>query len=63
MVMILTIEVPCRDARELEKNLNKAIDDLGEALLKKGFMKMDLVAYNETVESEPIYKTTIKEQP
>jgi len=58
--MILTIEIPCRDARELEKNLNRAIDDLGDALIKKGFGLMDLIAYDETVESEPIYKVTLK---
>jgi len=58
--MKLTIEIPCNDGVEMENNLNKAIADFSEALLKKGFSEMELTAYNETIESEPIYKLTIK---
>lgn len=54
--MKLTIEIPCNDGVEMENNLNKAIADFSEALLKKGFSEMELTAYHETVESEPIYK-------
>lgn len=55
----LIIEIPCNDGLEMENNLNKAIADFSEALLKKGFSDMELIAYNETIESEPIYKITI----
>ena len=58
--MKLTIEIPCNDGVEMENNLNKAISDFSEALLKKGFSEMELIAYNETIESEPIYKLTLK---
>jgi len=58
--MKLTIEIPCNDGVEMENNLNKAIADFSEALLKKGFSEMELIAYNETVESEPIYTLTLK---
>ena len=58
--MKLRIEIPCNNGIEMENNLNKAILDFSEALLKKGFSEMELIAYNETVESEPIYKLSIK---
>lgn len=58
--MKLTIEIPCNDGIEMENNLNKAIADFSEALLKKGFSEMELIAFNKTVESEPIYKLSIK---
>ena len=57
--MKLTIEIPCRDGVEMETNLNKAITDFSEALLKKGFSEMNLIAYKDSVESEPIYKITL----
>lgn len=58
--MKLIIEIPCNDGVEMENNLNKAIDDFSQALKKKGFSEMELIAYNETLESEPIYKITIQ---
>jgi hypothetical protein len=58
--MKLTIEIPCNDGVEMENNLNKAIEDFSEALKKKGFSEMELIAYNESVESEPLYKLTLK---
>jgi len=58
--MKLTIEIPCNDGVEMENNLNKAIADFSETLLNKGFSEMELIAYNETVEAEPIYKLTLK---
>lgn len=58
--MKLTIEINCNDGLEMEENLNKAIGDFELALEKKGFSDMELIAYNETIESEPIYKITIK---
>jgi len=57
--MKLIIEIPCADGVEMENNLNKAIDDLSEALLKKGFSEIELLAY-ENVILEPIYKVTLK---
>lgn len=57
--MKLTIEIPCTNGLEMEENLNKAIDDFGTALKQKGFCKMELIAYNESVDSESIYKVTI----
>jgi hypothetical protein len=58
--MKLTIEIPCNDGVEMENNLNKAIADFSEALLNRGFLEMELIAYNGTVESEPIYIITLK---
>lgn len=58
--MKLTIEIPCNDGVEMENNLNKAIADFSDALKKKGFSEMELIAYNESVESEPIYKLTLQ---
>lgn len=43
----------------MEKNLNRAIDDLSKALEKKGFVKMELVAFDDSVCTEPIYKVNI----
>lgn len=57
--MKLTIEIPCTDGEEMENNLNKAIDDFSKALKERGFSEMELVAYNETLDSEPIYKLTL----
>ena len=57
--MKLIIEIPCISGLEMENNLNKAIDDFGEALKKRGFSEMELIAYNETVETAPIYKVSI----
>lgn len=57
--MKLTIEIPCNDGLEMETNLNRAIESFSEALKKKGFSKMELIAYSETVDSEPIYKLTL----
>lgn len=57
--MKLTIEVPCSTGIEMEKNLNRAIDDLSKALEKKGFVKMELVAFDDSVCTEPIYKVNI----
>lgn len=59
--MKLVIEIPCNDGVEMENNLNKAIDDFSEVLKNKEFSKMELIAYNENVESEPIYKVTIND--
>lgn len=61
--MKLIIEIPCNDGVEMENNLNKAIDDFGEALKNKGFVEMNLIAYNEMIESEPIYKLTLQQPP
>lgn len=49
------------DGVEMEENLNKAIDDFGQALKKKGFSEMDLIGYNERIKLEPelIYKLTL----
>jgi len=58
--MKLTIEIPCNDGVEMENNLNKAIADFSEALLKNGFSEMELTAYNESIETEPIYNITLK---
>lgn len=58
--MKLTIEIPCNNGIEMEKNLNRAIDDFSEALKKKGFSEMELIAYGESIESEPIYKLNLK---
>jgi len=58
--MKLTIEIPCNDGVEMENNLNKAIKDFAVALLNKGFSEMELIAYNESLESEPIYKLTLQ---
>jgi hypothetical protein len=57
--MKLIIEIPCNNGIEMENNLNKAIDDFSEMLLKKGFSPIELIAYNETVELELIYKLTL----
>lgn len=58
--MKLTMEIPCNDGVEMENNLNKAINDFSDALKKRGFSEMELIAYNETIDSEPIYKLTLK---
>ncbi len=58
--MKLTIEIPCSNGVEMENNLNKAIDDLSKALKTRGFSEMELIAYNESVELEPIYKLELK---
>jgi hypothetical protein len=58
--MKLTIEIPCNDGPEMETNLNRAINDFSQALLKKGFSEMELIAYSETIDSEPIYKVILK---
>jgi hypothetical protein len=60
--MVLKIEIPCADGIEMENNLNKAIDDFSQALKKRGFSEMELIAYNENIESQPIYKLTLNEQ-
>lgn len=58
--MKLIIEIPCNDGVEMEDSLNKCIADFGDALKKKGFCEMELLAFNnENIESEPIYKLTI----
>lgn len=57
--MKLIIEIPCTTGLEMENNLNKAIDDFSQALKQKGFCEMELIAYNESVYSEPIYKVSI----
>ncbi len=57
--MKLTIEIPCNNGLEMEENLNKAISDFSEALKQKGFSKMELIAYNETIDSESVYKLTL----
>lgn len=59
--MKLTIEISCNDGLEMENNLNKAIGDFSEALKKKGFSEMELIAYNETIESEPIYRVFLQQ--
>lgn len=59
--MKLTIEIPCKDGLEMEENLNKAISDFSEALKKKGFTEMELIAHidrNGTI--EPIYTLNLK---
>ena len=58
--MKLIIEIPCNSGIEMENNLNKAIEDFGQALKKKGFSEMELIAYNESVETEPVYKVTLQ---
>ena len=57
--MKLTIEIPCNSGTEMEENLNKAIQDFSEALTKKGFSEMELIAYNESIDLVPIYKLTL----
>jgi len=57
--MKLTIEIPCESGIEMEYNLNKAIHDLESALKRRGFSEMDLIAYNEYLNTEPIYKVTL----
>lgn len=58
--MKLIIEIPCNSGLEMEENLNKAIADMSEVFEKKGFSEIELIAYNESIESEPIYKVTLK---
>lgn len=57
--MKLIIEIPCNDGVEMETNLNRAIDDFSEALKKKGFCEMELIAYSESIDSLPIYKLNL----
>lgn len=58
--MKLMIEIPCSNGIEMETNLNKAISDFSEVLKNKGFREIELLAYNEDIESAPIYKITLK---
>lgn len=57
--MKLIIEIPCNTGIEMETNLNHAIADFSEALKKKGFSEMELEAYSEDIESEPMYKISL----
>lgn len=60
--MKLTIEILCNSGTEMESNLNKAIDDFSIALKKKGFSEMELIAYQENLNSDPIYKIKLDSQ-
>lgn len=63
--MELIIKIPCNDGIEMENRLNRAIDDFGKVLKKRGFSPMNLVAHEDiddtiseiyTVSLEPITK-------
>lgn len=57
--MKLIIEIQCDNGADMEDKLNKAISDFSQALEKKGFCEMELIAFNESIESHPIYKLTL----
>ena len=58
--MELTIKINCDNGLEMENNLNKAIEDFGQALLKKGFSEMELIGYTSENDLKEIYNVTIK---
>lgn len=55
----LTIEVYFDTGIEMENNLNKAIDELGAVLKKKGLMEMELEG-RKADNLVPMYGVTIK---
>ena len=61
--MKLTIEIPCKSGLEMEKNLNRAINDFSEALKKKGFIEMELIGHDTDYLTSPIYTVTLTQPP
>jgi hypothetical protein len=59
--MKLIIEIPCDNGEQMENRLNKMIKDFGEALKKRGFNEMNLMAAEEVRgEYVPIYQLELK---
>lgn len=54
----LVIKVPFESGIEMEENLNKAIDELGSVLKKKGLIPMELQGIN--AELAPLYTVNIE---
>lgn len=56
--MLLTIEVPFETGIEMEDNLNKAIDELGSVLKRKGLREIELDGMDDDL--KPLYKVKIE---